>query len=278
MSIEFPEACILATQMNEALCGKRIDSYDLRDIERMVKIGFIRNVSDFSDLVGKKITGVNSRGNTIHVRLDGGVNLLIGPEYGGVIRLIEKEGEAPKYHLRLDFMDGSRLTVRITSMGVISTLKDGDLEKSYLYRRDFMGGISPDSNEFTFERFHGLMSSENKQIKPLLVGKEALFVGLSNSAYQDVIYRAGVHPKRRASELSRDELRALYDAIKTVIEERLSLGGKEEFTDLYGKPGGYTPAMGPNMRGRDCPKCGTPIERLAYGGGHIYLCLGCQRQ
>ncbi len=278
MSIEFPEACILATQMNEALCGKRIDSYDLRDIERMVKIGFIRNVSDFSDLVGKKITGVNSRGNTIHVRLDGGVNLLIGPEYGGVIRLIEKEGEVPKYHLRLDFMDGSRLTVRITSMGVISTLKDGDLEKSYLYRRDFMGGISPDSNEFTFERFHGLMSSENKQIKPLLVGKEALFVGLSNSAYQDVIYRAGVHPKRRASELSRDELRALYDAIKTVIEERLSLGGKEEFTDLYGKPGGYTPAMGPNMRGRDCPKCGTPIERLAYGGGHIYLCLGCQRQ
>lgn len=278
MSIELPEARILAAQMNEALPGKTVESYDLRDIERMVKIGFIRNVSDFGDLVGRKITGVTSRGNTIRVRLDGGVNLLIGPEYGGVIRLVGEGGEVPRYHLRLDFEDGSRLTVRITSMGIISALKDGDLEKSYLYRRDFMGGVSPDGEEFTFERFQGLMGGENRQIKPLLVGKDALFVGLSNSAYQDAIYRAGVHPKQRASELSGDELRALYDAIRMVIGERLRLGGKDEFTDLYGNPGGYTPAMGPNMKGQECPKCGTPIERLAHGGGHVYLCPGCQRQ
>jgi formamidopyrimidine-DNA glycosylase len=278
VSIELPEARILAAQMNEALPGKTVESYDLRDIERMVKIGFIRNVSDFGDLVGRKITGVASRGNTIRVCLDGGMNLLIGPEYGGVIRLVGEGGEVPKYHLRLDFADGSRLTVRITSMGIISALKDGDLEKSYLYRRDFLGGVSPDSEEFTFERFQGLMGGENRQIKPLLVGKDALFVGLSNSTFQDAIYRAGVHPKRRASELSGDELRALYNAIKAVIEERLRLGGKDEFTDLYGNRGGYTPAMGPNMKGRDCPKCGAPIERLAYGGGHVYLCPGCQRQ
>ena len=278
VSIELPEAHIFANQMNEALQEKKIKSYDLRDIERMVKIGFIRNVSDFGDLVGRKITCVTSRGNTIRVRLDGGMNLLIGPEYGGVIRLVGEGGESPKYHLRLDFADGSRLIVRITSMGIISALKDSELEKSYLYRRDFLGGVSPDSEEFTFERFQELMGGENRQIKPLLVGKEALFVGLSNSAYQDAIYRAGIHPKRRASELSEDELRALYDAINAVIQERLRLGGKDEFTDLYGNPGGYTPAMGPNMKGQNCPKCGVPIERFAHGGGHVYLCPGCQRQ
>ena len=79
--------------MNEALRGKKVESYDLRDIERMVKIGFIMNVSDFGDLVGRKITSVTSRGNTIRVRLDGGTNLLIGPEYGGVIRLVGEGGE-----------------------------------------------------------------------------------------------------------------------------------------------------------------------------------------
>ena len=122
------------------------------------------------------------------------------------------------------------------------------------------------------------MHDKNKQIKPLLVGKEAQLVGLSNSAYQDIINRAGIHPKRRASELSKDELRALYDAIKVVIEERLRLGGKDRFTDLYGKPGGYTPAMGPNMKDQNCPKCGTPIEKLSHGGGHVYLCPKCQKQ
>lgn len=277
MSVELPEAHILATQMDGALKGKEVESYDLQDIERMIKIGFIGNVSDFDDLVGRTIIDVTSRGNTIHVRLDGGMNLLIGPEYGGVVRYHEDGNEILKYHLRLDFADGSKFTARIASMGIISAVRDEDLDKSYLYRRDFLRGISPASEEFTFEFFHGLMHDKNRQIKPLLVGKEAQLVGLSNAAYQDVIYRAGVHPKRRASELSRDELRALYDAIKAVIEERLRLGGKDQFTDLYGKPGGYIPAMGPNMKGQSCPRCGTPIERLAHGGGHVYLCPECQR-
>jgi formamidopyrimidine-DNA glycosylase len=278
VSIELPEALIFATQMNDVLKGKKVKSYDLQDVERMIKIGFIKNIFDFDDLVNRIVIDVTSRGNTIRVKFDGGMNLLIGPEYGGVIRYHENGGEIPKYHLRLDFTDGSRLTTRITSMGIISAVKDEDLDQSYLYRRDFLGGVSPTSEEFTFERFYELMRAENRQIKPLLVGKEALLVGLSNAAYQDVIYRAGIHPKRRASELSKDKLRALYDAIKVVIEERLRLGGKDQFTDLYGNPGRYTPAMGPNMKDQNCPKCGTPIEKLAHGGGHVYLCPKCQKQ
>ena len=106
MSIELPEAHILTTQMGEALKGKKVESYDLRDIERMIKIGFIKNVDDFNDLVDRTVLDVTSRGNTIRVRFDDGVNLLIGPEYGGIIRYIEGGDEVPKYHLRLDFTDG----------------------------------------------------------------------------------------------------------------------------------------------------------------------------
>jgi formamidopyrimidine-DNA glycosylase len=279
VSIELPEAQIFAKQMNDVLGGKKVKSYDLRDVERMIKIGFLnRDISDFDDLIGRTVLDVASRGNTIRVKFDEGMNILIGPEYGGLIRYHEGGEKVPKYHLRLDFTDGSKLTTRITSMGLIYAVRDENLDQSYMYQRDFLGGISPISEEFTFERFYELVHDKNKQIKPLLVGKEAQLVGLSNAAYQDIIYRAGIHPKRRASELSRDELRALYEAIRLVMEERLRLGGKDQFTDLYGNPGGYTPAMGPNMKGRNCPKCGTPIEKLAHGGGHVYLCPKCQKQ
>lgn len=278
LSIELPEAHIFAKQMNEALHGKKIESYDLQDIERMIKIGFIRNVSDFNGLVDSSVLKVTSRGNTIRVKLDNDLNLLIGLEYGGLIRYHTNGDKIPKYHLRLDFSDGSKLTVRITSMGIISVVRDEDLDKSYLYKRDFLRGISPTSNEFTFQLFYKLMHEKNRQIKPLLVGKEAQLVGLSNSAYQDIIYRAGIHPRRRASELSKDELRSLYNAIKAVLKERLRLRGKNKFTDLYGAQGGYTPLMGPNMKDQECPKCGTPIEKLAHGGGHVYLCPNCQKQ
>ncbi len=78
-------------------------------------------------------------------------------------------------------------------------------------------------------------------------------VGLSNAAFQDIIYRAGLHPKRRASDLSPEERRALYDAMRFVTTERLRLGGKATFRDLYGVPGGYEPAMGPGMKGAVVP-------------------------
>jgi formamidopyrimidine-DNA glycosylase len=278
VSIELPEAHILASQMNEVLNGKKIQSYDLQDIDRMIKIGFInKNILDFDDLVNKTIVGVESRGNTIHVELDMGLNILIGPEYGGRIHYHPKGDKIPKYHLRLDFTDGTKLSVRITSMGVIKVLRDENLDQSYLYKRDFLSGYLPSSKEFTFEQFYEKIHNENRQIKPLLVGKNAIVVGLSNSAYQDIIHRAGIHPKQKASKLTKNEIETLYNAIKTLIQERLKQGGKTQFKDLYGKPGKYTPLMGPNMKDQNCPKCETLIEKLAHGGGHVYICPSCQK-
>jgi formamidopyrimidine-DNA glycosylase len=244
----------------------------------MMRIGFVnKDLSEFESITGKTVNDVVSRGNTIRVKLSGSMNLLLAPEYGGVISFIQS-GMAPKYHLKLAFRDSSRLTVRVTSMGVIYALPDEKLKDSYMYRRDFLGGVSPDAPEYTWEWFKKTVGSENKQLKPLLVGKDAHLIGISNATFQDVIYRAGVHPKRRASGLSESELRALYDAIKYVVDERLRLGGKDEFTDIPGVSGRYVSAMGPNMKDKTCPRCGSKIEKIAHGGGHVYLCPVCQAE
>jgi formamidopyrimidine-DNA glycosylase len=279
MSVELPEASILARQMNDELPGKRVAACDLKDYERMQKIGFInRDLRDYDRLVDGVVEYAVSRGNTIHVKLDNGMNLVIAPEYGGVVLYHASSESLPgKYHFKADFDDGTALTVRLTSMGVISAVDDSELPKSYVYRRDFSEKVSPMEPVFTFERFTELTSDRSRQLKQVLVGKDAVLVGLSNSAFQDVIYRAGLHPKRRASDLSDDERRALFDAINLLIDERLRHGGKDKFQDIYGRRGRYVPAMGPNMKGRDCPRCGTPIEKINHGGGQVYLCSECQK-
>jgi formamidopyrimidine-DNA glycosylase len=163
-------------------------------------------------------------------------------------------------------------------MGVIQALKDDELEQSYVYKRDFSEVTSPvDEREFTFERFSKQLAEKKVNIKSLLVGKDAVIVGLSNSAFQDILFRAKIHPKRKASELSESERHSLYGAIKIVIKERIRLGGKDQFLDLYGKQGRYTPAMGPNMNGKTCPVCGASIEKLSLGGGQVYFCPKCQK-
>ena len=279
MSIESPEAKILAEQMNKELLGRLIKSYHLQDYERLQRIGMLnKDVKAFDQLVNGKIESVISRGNVIRVKLNNGMNLILGPEYGGKILYHTSGKTAPKkFHLRVDFTDDTMLTVRLTSMGVIQALKDADLKRSYVFRRDFNPEVlSPLDEEFTSERFSKLLTYTNRMLKSVLVGKDAVVVGLSNSAFQDIIYRAKLHPKRKASELNKDERRALYDAIRLVLQERIRLKGKDQFYDLYGNQGGYTPAMGPNMKQQPCPICGTPIEKLGVGGGHVYFCPKCQ--
>jgi formamidopyrimidine-DNA glycosylase len=277
MSIELPEARILAQQLDETLSGKTIKSYDLKDVDRMIRIGFInKNTSDFENIVGKTVFSAVSRGNTIRMKLNDPMNILIAPEYGGVITYITEGEKPPRYHLKLEFTDGSILTIRITSMGLIYVVDDEGLKDSYMYKRDFLRGVSPDEAEFTFEWFKDTIGSENKQLKSLLVGKDASIIGVSNATFQDVLYRAKIHPKKKALQLSEKELKELYEAIKTVINDRLSQGGKEEFKDIFGVPGRYIAAMGPNLKDSNCPRCGTAIQKLAHGGGHVYLCPNCQ--
>ena len=279
MSIELPEAKILAEQMNKQLRGKCIKSYCLRDYERLQRIGFMnKDIKSFDQLVNKKVESVISRGNSIRVKLDEKMNIILSPEYGGEVFYHSHETTPPdKFHLRIDFSDGSVLTVRLTSMGGIHVFNDDELVNSYMFKRDFNPQIlSPIDASFTFEKFSKLLQENSKALKSVLVGKDAVLVGLSNCAFQDIIYRAKLHPKRKASELNSNEQRALFNAVKLVLQERIRLNGKDQFSDLYQKQGRYVPAMGPNMRKRNCPVCRTPIEELSLGGGKVFVCPKCQ--
>jgi formamidopyrimidine-DNA glycosylase len=278
MSIELPEAHILASQMNQKLCGEQAAEVQLKNYVRLQKIGCVnRNLADYDRLVGGNVAQVLSRGLVIRVKLDNGWNLLLAPEYGGKI-LYQPKGSAPpeKFHFKLAFKSQNGFTVTLTGLGGIQAFADKALSESYMYRRDFSNVPSPlNDAEFTFEAFSKALSEKSVNVKAAMVGKDAVVVGLSNSAFQDVIFRAGIHPKRKASSLA-GQTRALYDAIRFVVQERIRLGGKTQFVDFYGKQGAYTPAMGTNMKGQKCGACGSNVEALSLGGGQVFFCPTCQ--
>jgi formamidopyrimidine-DNA glycosylase len=278
LSVEFPEAYILAKQMNIELTGKQIATCNLQNCAKLQNLGFINiYLSDFDRLINRKIESTISRGNTIRLKLNGNLNLLLAPEYGGVILFHPKGGVVPsKYHLKLDFKDKTALTITLTGMGIIQALTDEELQHSYVYRRDFSQTASPMEEDFTFERFSKELTDRNVNLKTVIVGKEAAIVGLGNAAFQDILYHASIQPKHKTSDLNPARQRVLYDAIKFVIEQRIKLGGKSQFVDFYGKQGTYVAAMGSNMKGKICLHCGGSIEKLSLGGGQVYCCPNCQ--
>ena len=279
MSVELPEAYILAKQMNRELTGKQVVAYSLQNCAKYQDLGFLNTyLSDYDRLCGRRIESVVSRGNTIRVKLDREMNLLLAPEYGGIIRFHSKGSVVPsKYHFKLSFTDETVLTVTLAGMGIIKAQTNEEIEQSYVYKRDFSAITSPVEDDFTFERFSKGLTHSGVNLKTIIVGKDAVVVGLGNAAFQDILYRAHIHPKRKASDLNPSEQRALFDAILFVVQQRINLGGKNQFVDLYGKQGGYVPFMGPNMKGKICTTCGGDVEKLSLGGGQVYFCANCQK-
>jgi formamidopyrimidine-DNA glycosylase len=257
MSVEMPEAKILAKQINETLKGKKVKQYDLKDVEKIHSIGFLnKNLKDFDILVGRTILGTVSRGNTIRIYMDESVNLILTPEYGGVVLYTPSDTDKRLYHLQLIFTDGGVLTIRLSGMGVI---------------------YAPGEENFTYEGFKSQLTARNTQLKPLLVGKDAAIAGFGNSSFQDILFRSKIHPRRKSGELTEKEANTIFNAINDLVSDRLKAGGKSEWFDLKGRRGEYTPKMGPNMKARSCLRCGSAINSMNLGGGVVFYCPGCQK-
>ena len=280
MSVELPEALLLAEQFTSSIRDKKIKSYDVQDSEKLQKIGFMnKKLKDYERLVGCKVKEITHRGNVIRIQMNKKMNLVLCPDYGAKIFFHENEKTLPKkHHLKIGFTDGSYLTIRQTGMGLAYSATDQEAKELYVMKRDFSDIPSPvGEHDFTFEKFAELLDEKGQNIKAAIVGKTAVVVGLSNAAFQEIIYKAGIHPKRNTSTLTDDEKHEVYDSMKQILNARICSGGKDNWLNLYGEPGRHTPVMGPNMKDKDCPACGASIEKIAHGGGHVYFCPRCQQ-
>ena len=280
MSVELPEALLLAEQFTSSIRDKKIKSYDVQDSEKLQKIGFMnKKLKDYERLVGCKVKEITHRGNVIRIQMNKKMNLVLCPDYGAKILFHENEKTLPKkHHLKIGFTDGSYLTIRQTGMGLAYSATDQEAKELYVIKRDFSDIPSPvGEHDFTFEKFAELLDKKGQNIKAAIVGKTAVVVGLSNAAFQEIIYKAGIHPKRNTASLTVDEKHEVYDSMKQILNARICSGGKDNWQNLYGEPGRHTPVMGPNMKDKDCPACGASIEKIAHGGGHVYFCPRCQR-
>ena len=106
--------------------------------------------------------------------------------------------------------------------------------------------------------------------------QDQLVPGLGNAIAQDIMFVARLHPKRPISNLTFEQRRLLYDAIRNTVLEVIQKGGRYDEYDLFNDRGGYIRIMDKNAVGRPCPECGGVIEKISYLGGACYLCPKCQ--
>jgi formamidopyrimidine-DNA glycosylase len=278
--IEMPEATTIAKQMNQTLTGKTILKFG-RGNKTHKFLWLNRPDEEYEAILpGLTVTGASSFGRSIYLHL--GDHMLWWSDTGGKLLYHEPGAKLPKnYHLGWEFEDGSTLTFAMQMWGGVKLLD----KSAFGDKPDEETGTEPLSPTFTLEKLNEMLDEypekTSKGIKGFLVATGYAIpnhiAGLGNAIVQDILFHAGISPKRKNMDIQPEELERLFEAINSTIAEAIRLGGRYDEVDHFGNKGGYIRLMDSKTVDTPCIRCGTDIKKISYLGGACYLCPNCQK-
>ena len=270
--IELPEAVVISRQVAAALTGRQI----VRALANASPHKFAWYTGDpaaYSHrLAGKAIQGAGASGNHIEIQASDLTLVISTP------MKYHAPGVRPpqKHQLFLAFDDGSALTCTVQMWGAMLCLdaSGAGATPEYLAAKQKPSPLSPAFDRAWFDTLLD-PAAQNLSAKEFLATRQRI-PGLGNGVLQDILWAAGIHPKRKLGALSAAEIDGLYAALKRILAEMTALGGRDTERDFFDCPGGYRTILSKNTVEAPCPACGSTIAKEQYLGGAIYFCPGCQ--
>jgi len=110
---------------------------------------------------------------------------------------------------------------------------------------------------------------------------QTLVSGVGNIYADEALWRARVHYARATDTMRPAQVREVLRCATAVMSESLVVGGTSFdalYVDVNGSSGYFSRSLQAYGRaGEPCPRCGTPIRRVAFMNRSSYFCPRCQR-
>lgn len=280
--IEIPESITIAKQLNESVKGKKIMQAEAAHTPH--GFAFYTGDAEFYSRVmeGKIIGEAAGIGSMIEFELenaegeeDSQYNFVVGD--GTNIRLYMPGEKLPqRYQTKLTLEDDSILVCTVQMYGSMFLIQP-DLYDNFYYQVAKQKPF-PGTEEFDYEYFRSLKEelSGNLSVKAFLTTEQRI-PGLGNGVLQDILFLAGLHPKRKIGTLREVQWKKLYETVIDTIDKMTAAGGRNTEKDLFGEKGGYQTLLSKMTVGKPCLYCGNIIQKASYLGGTVYFCPGCQK-
>jgi formamidopyrimidine-DNA glycosylase len=129
------------------------------------------------------------------------------------------------------------------------------------------------------DEFAALFRGRKLAIKAALLN-QTLLAGVGNIYADESLFHAGIRPRRAAGRLTHAQLERLREALRTVLQHAIRLGGSSvsDYVDANGVRGFFQLEHCVYLRtGEPCRRCGTPIQRILLAGRGTHFCPQCQR-
>lgn len=271
---ELPEVETVSRTLNQLIVGKTIREVTVH-LARIIQRPSDKEQFSFM-LAGQTFQAVERRGKFIRLLLDDLVlvsHLRMEGRYG-----LFQEGDPVEKHTHVIFrlIDGTELRYKdVRQFGTMHLFQKGEeLIMPPLHKL----GLEPLDEAFTFTVFRQQIATRTTKIKPLLLNQEYV-VGIGNIYVDEALFRAGIHPERKANSLKLPEIRLLHRAIVDILQEAVNAGGSsiKSYVNGQGEMGMFQQQL--KIYGRKaqpCYTCGQEIEKKIVGGRGTHICLNCQ--
>jgi formamidopyrimidine-DNA glycosylase len=272
---ELPEVETIRAALEPHVVGRRFEHVEISD-PRVVRPFEPRAVA--AELEGERVVALDRRGKYLIVRFESRRALLIHLRMTGSLRHSRAGSLEDDPHrrvvVRLD--DGSDVAYRdVRRFGTWLLVEPDDVD-AYIDERL---GREPLERSFTSRRLAEQLQGRRAPVKAALLDQRTV-AGLGNIYVDEALWRARVHPRRPAGELTPDEVSGVTRGIKEALRAGLARQGAS-LRD-YSTPDGGRGRMQEEFRvygraGEPCSRCGTPIDKIRAGGRGTWYCPNCQR-
>lgn len=284
---ELPEVETVRRGLEPVLAGARLACVEARrpDLRFPLPEGFVQR------LTGARIERLDRRAKYLLAPLDRGETLVMHLGMSGRFEIADAtplrpgrftlaQPPDPKHaHIRFETEAGAEVTFydprRFGYMDLIAT--------DALERHPWFAGLGPEPMECGFDDAHlGRAAAGRKApIKNLLLDQRVI-AGLGNIYVCEVLHRAGVAPERPAGTVPPRKIKAIAEAIRTVLGEAIEAGGStlRDYAGADGSLGYFQHRFAVYGReGEPClkPGCRGRIARIVQAGRSSFACNRCQR-
>ena len=280
---ELPEVETIARQLRALVVDRTISEFESRWI-RLTEPEPAEFVG--ARLRGRRIADVRRRGKFVVFELDGGEALVVSLRMTGKLLFGVEDVDERYVRGEIRFADGTALRFSDTrKFGRMAIVDVASLEGNGERRQGRMPlhaslGPEPLERGFSVAWLRGLLRRRPRAaIKVLLLDQRAI-AGIGNIYAIEALWRARIHPLRKAGSLRKDEVERLHEAIRWALRKGIRLGGASpsDYVDARGNRGRMQREFQVYGRaGEPCPRCGRAIVRTVVGGRGTFHCLHCQR-
>jgi len=230
-------------------------------------------VPPLSAIEGRVVAGLDRLGKRIVFGFDEEYYLVLHLMISGRLRWKPAGSKIPgRLGLAaLDFDDGTLLVTEA------STRKRASLYA--VHGRAALSDHDPGGLEVLVagvDDFATRLTAERRTLKRALTDPR-MFSGIGNAYSDEILHAARLSPLQLTTNLDDAEIATLYQSTRAVLAEWIERLKREADGAFPENVTAFRPDMAVHGRfGQPCPRCGSPVQRIAYANNECNYCPTCQ--